>query len=549
MADSFPPFDRNGSPLLLRGARVYTLEGKRESASGLLLEEGRIRQVFSSEEDCRRYADGNRELDVMDLSGQVILPGFWDAHTHLEEFGQKWKEIDLDGVTSPDEVRQRIQTYLSEQDGEGWLKGRGWNPNQFQTRSWPHWKDLEPLDVDRPIVLYAHDHHACWLNRQALDRLRITADTPVPEGGEIRLDETGEPTGILKETAMDLLGEADAGPGPDETVDFLENAFRELLSNGIVGVHDIGDWDVYQAHRQLRQDRDQPIPRTGYFCMTPGWADVEEAHLSPDTDDVTPLTLLGLKVFADGTLGSQTASLLEPYSNALSQPGPTREEEKGTLIHSPEELRNWVHRARRQGFPTAIHAIGDRAGRVSLDAFEAVEKQTHESSLPWNHRIEHAQLLHPAEMDRFAELNVTASVQPCHIFQDRAVARRVWGGDRPSKPFPFASLRRAGAPLLFGTDVPVEKPDPLRNMYAALHRGRPDEQPWMPDERISRRAAFEYTCQSPARYMGYRGSIREDTRADLVVLSGDPFSGEPEKWMDLDVNYTFIDGSIVYSEQ
>ncbi len=527
----------------VRAAPVLTLRSDSNRAAGFLVRDGVISELY---EDRDRADERLKDFDgpVLDYGNRPVLPGFTDAHTHMISFGKALREVDLEGVRSVEEVRTRIRSAMDRFEDRDWILGRGWNPNMMSPDRWPHRSDLADLDTSKPIALQSHDQHAYWLNQQALSKLGIDKQTSAPSGGEVVKDDAGRPTGILKERAMELVdAHFQKKEGDDQTAGTgtradLKRAIDAAFRAGVTSVHDIGYLNSYDLYRDLLEEN-HTTPRVAYFCCREDWSQVEERDIQPGQGNEF-LRFAGLKLFADGTLGAQTAAMIEPFHEQLND-----EQSRGTLIHDPDDLEEWAVRAAEREFAVAIHAIGDRGVRVSLDALEAAGDRA-DPVAP--HRVEHAQLVHPEDLDRFRSLNVIASIQPCHIYQDRNVADRVWG-ERESIPFPVRTLLDRGADVYFGTDVPIEEISPFHNLQAAVHRGRSDEDPWRPSEAVSTETALTLACRDPASYLfqNRRGTLSEGTPADYVVLSKNPFDVAPDELGQINVLETRVQGGRMFA--
>lgn len=507
-----------------------------QEVSGFLVDQGKIRKILP-DTSAVSNAKGTVE-DWIAFEEGCILPGITDSHTHLRLLGKSLQSTDLEGIQSIQKVRSRMEEVAADSPDDSWLFGQGWNPNEFEEGRWPHREDLESSVISQPVVLESHDRHTIWLNTAALETLNINRQTSDPDGGTIMRDASGEPTGVLKEKAIYFVYNRLPSPEDETLRTWMDSAVEQAFEHGVTCVHDIGPLPAFRTLRSLSHEG-RTLPTIHYYVTKEHWEAVNhQKHHNNSKRQI--VSLEGLKLFADGTLGSQTAALLAPYRTQLNG-----QHTKGELVQSRQNLVEWISRAADRGFPTMIHAIGDRAVRVSLDAFEAVSNRT---SLHSPNRVEHAQFVHPEDRRRFADLDITASMQPCHLYQDRAVIEKVMP-DRMARAFPLQSLLQHDANLVLGTDVPIERMDPMRNLQAAVHRGEGDATSFVDEERISIEQALHRSCVSPARLTGdgsIRGSLKPGKLADFVVLSRDPTDVPPEKIGQVSIEHTFVRGECAY---
>jgi predicted amidohydrolase YtcJ len=460
--------------------------------------------------------------EVVDLGGRVVVPGFTDAHVHFPTWALAQNEVKLDGCTSLEEALERVRSAPLVEPGR-WLRGYGWRSGDWQPGREPTRHDLDAVTGDIPTALIAKDYHSLWLNSAAL--ARAGGDLEV-EGGVVERDEAGDPTGVLREEAAWRFKERHMRVPDDEYLAAMRAGVRLANARGVTAVHDkdgwlgaLGLWQQLDAAGALTLRVWQSIP-----------ADQVDAAraLGLRSGLGGPLLRLGyLKVFMDGTLGSQTAWMLDG---------------SGVRITSGEELAEIVRRGADAGFPVAVHAIGDGANREALDAFEATRDLWQPLGL--RHRIEHAQLLAPEDLPRFAELGVAGSVQFSHAPSDRDLADRFWAG-KLDGAYAFRSLVDSGAVVANGSDAPIEELDPLAGIRAGVRRTIDERPPWRPEQALTVEQAFRATCVAPAwlaRDERRRGTLVPGHAADLVVLDRDP-------WDDLDAKVvaTMVAGRWVHN--
>jgi predicted amidohydrolase YtcJ len=444
--------------------------------------------------------------EVVDLGGRVVVPGFTDSHVHFPTWALAQHEVSLDGCGSLDEVLGRVRGLGP--GPAGWLRGYGWRSGDWKPAREPTRHDLDPLTGDTPAALIAKDYHSLWLNSAAL--AFANGDLEV-EGGVVERDEHGEPTGVLREEACWRFKERYIVVSDDAYLEAMREGVRLANARGVTSVHDKDGWlGALRLWRKL-EERGQLTLRVWQSIPADLVGAAREVGLRSGLG--SPLLRLGyLKVFMDGTLGSQTAWLLDG---------------SGVQITSGAELAEIVRRGAEAGFPVAVHAIGDRANREALDAFEATQELWRPLGL--RHRIEHCQLLAPEDLSRFAQLGVACSVQFSHAPSDRDLADRFWAG-KTDGAYAFKSLLDSSAVVANGSDAPIEELDPLAGIRAGVRRTIDERPAWHGEQALSVDEAFQATCVAPAWLAGderWRGKLTPGYAADLVVLDRDP-------WADLD---------------
>lgn len=456
---------------------------------------------------------------------EVAIPGLTDAHLHLADGGIAIENVDLTaGRTLDDGLRIVAQAHV-QAPPEDWIEGHGWDSDRWG--GWPTAADLERVAPGRRVAIWAHDHHALWASQAALGAAGIDATTHDPAGGIIRRDGTGSATGVLHETAARLVMSRVPRPSQDRYERLIARLARDLVRLGVVAIHDPGAVSLQDglsgpiaAYRALAERGALPL-RVHACVREEQIAAVVEAGLrsgEPLSAGSDRARLGWLKLFADGTLGSRTAALLEPIEPEPDRPLPAGTE-RGVWMTPPERLAELATLAADNGIATMIHAIGDRAVRASLDALEPTVGR-----VPLMPRLEHVQLLHPDDRGRFAAAGIAASVQPIHLRADAAAARRLWGARAETTGYTWRTLAETGAVLAFGTDAPVEPIDPWPGLAMAVTRedatwpaGTP---PFGPDEALTLERAVRAACIGPAVVARERdrGRLTPGQRADLVVI-------------------------------
>ncbi len=526
--------------LLLANATFYTLDAAQPRPEALAIAGGRIAAAGSRAEMRALLAPGGREVD---LGGGVVLPGFIDAHLHLLSYGQTLREIDLVAIPSVEAALERVAARAATAPPGQWLSGRGWEQSIWPGGAFPSRADLDRVAPDHPVFLRRKCGHAGWANSRALELAGIRADTPDPAGGEIHRDPaTGRPTGILTENAMNLVGGLIALPDLEGAMAAIRAATAHLHRMGVVGVHNMEAALSLAAYQELR--------RTGMLGLR-----VLEQIPEAELDAAIALGLRsgfgdewirigGVKIFSDGSLGARSALMVAPYEG---EPDNT-----GIAVATAEHLARQVDKAARAGLAVFIHAIGDQANRNVLDAVEATRHAG--VGLHLRHRIEHAQVLQPGDLPRFAGLGVIASMQPIHCTQDMFIADAHWG-PRCRTAYAWSSLQSSGAALAFGSDAPVETPSVLEGLYAAVTRRRPDGAPgpdgWYPEECVTVEEAVRAYTLGAAYAAGEeesKGSLTPGKLADLVVLDRDILHVAPEEMREAEVTATMVDGAFVFQK-
>jgi predicted amidohydrolase YtcJ len=487
--------------LLIVNGRVWS-DGRLDGdADAVAVADGRVLAVGRSADLAPLAAAGAERIDA---AGATVTPGLVDAHLHLLAWARSRDEVALGGAASRREALGRIAAFLAGRPGPGPASGRGWDAGAWSEP--PDRASLDAVGGERAVLLHSRDYHALWVNGAALRAAGVTRITPDPPGGRIERDATGEPTGVVREHAVRLfapqLAAAVRGSDPDR----LDAAVRWLHAQGITAVHDFEDLEAIRALRALRDDPGRPRLRVVAHLPAEGLDEALAAGLASGAGDDW-LRTGTLKLFADGTLGSRTAALLEPYEGAA---------DSGMDLSPPAELARTAVRAAAGGLAVAIHAIGDRAVRSALDAVAAAAAVGPPCALP--SRIEHAQLVHADDLPRFARLRAWASMQPTHCVSDIEPARWGWGA-RVERSYPWRALLDAGATLVFGSDAPVEPPRPAAWLHAAVTRQRADGTPrggFTPGQRIGLDDALR-ACTAA----GVAARVARGVPADLVVWDAD----------------------------
>jgi predicted amidohydrolase YtcJ len=523
--------------MLLTNARVYTLDAQNRTADSVVVRDGRIAFVGRRDE----ITLAAREESI-DLGGRVLLPGFVDSHAHLIGLARGMMSLDVSGVRSIAEVAARVQESARVQPAGTWITGRGWDQSLWPGGAFPGHAALTAAAPEHPVSLTRVDGHASWLNAAALQAAGVTRESTDPAGGLILRDDAGEPSGVLIDLAQEFVRNVIPEPGEAETDAAIERAIARCLSVGLTGVQEMGiGLETVDAYtRMIERGR---FPFRNYAAVMgrsrSAWPYFRER--GPEIHPSGRLTLRAVKFLADGALGSRGAAMHEPYTDDAGN--------RGLMLLEPEEIERLTAEAVAAGFQPCIHAIGDRANSAVLDAFEAVLAR--DPGEDQRFRIEHAQILRPEDIPRFRRLGVLPSMQPTHCTSDMRWAPGRIGGERLPGAYAWRSLLDTGVVIPGGSDFPVEPPDPLFGIHAAVTR-RPrdgDDPGWQPRERMTRLEAVR-SFTTWAAYAAFEetvaGSIGAGKRADLVVLDGDPFTCDEQAIAAIPVVMTIVDGDVVF---
>lgn len=530
-------------PLALVNGRIHTLDPQLPQAQALLIRDGRVAAVGSDRHILRERPPGCR---VVDLGGRAVTPGLTDAHCHLLQYGFTLLAVDLYGVASLDELLRRVAAAAAGVPQGRWILGRGWDQDRLAEGRWPTRRDLDAVVPDRPVLLRRVCGHAAVANSRALELAGIDATTPDPADGRIDREAGGQPNGVLHEAAIRLVDRVIPAPDAATRRRALEAAIRRAHAAGLVGVHTQDVWDEGQVQEVLDLYRD--VRQAGL----PLRVDLLVGHRALDellglglkTGHGDDFVRIGpVKLFADGSLGARTAALTEPYSD---DPG-----NRGMLIHEPAELADLARRATAAGCQVAVHAIGDRAADVALDAFEHAAAGG--LAVARRFRLIHCQIMRREQWERMRALGVIADIQPRFTATDQRWVERRVGRRRLAASYAWRSMVDAGITICAGSDAPVEPIEPALGLHAAVHRTDDEGEPaggWLPGERVSPAEALRWFTRGAAYAAfaeGERGRLAPGFRADLVAWSHDPLQDDPAGLSSLRAALTVVGGRIVHS--
>ena len=542
--------------LVLYNANIITMDPSTPNVSAIALDRGRILAAGSDQEIISNYLKvenphGSDE-GMMDLQGRVVIPGLTDAHIHLENFALSLQKIDCE-THSRAECIQRVADQVRVKPVGSWILGHGWNQNNW-TEGFGSRTDLDAVAPLNPVYLTAKSLHAAWANSTALQIAKLDRNTPDPPGGRLGRDDQGELTGILFESAMELVSSVIPTPDENDLVKVIDNAQPVLWRMGLTGVHDFDRRRCFSALQilgkagklKLRVLKSLPLEDLDHAIAI--------GLRSGFGNDM--LRVGGIKAFSDGALGPQTAAMFQPYNGSNNN--------RGMLFLDSEELYEYGQKAIQNGFSMAVHAIGDRANHEVLDAF--LQLRELEGNLDFGgdvqkairsgfrHRIEHVQVIHPDDANRLAKLGVVASMQPIHATSDMFMADRYWG-ERAALSYAWRTQLQNGAVLAFGSDAPVESPNPFWGIFAAITRRRKNDSTrvsgWYPEQKLDVMEALRAYTTGPAYTASMEdriGKISPGYWADLAVLSENPFTCSPEELYEIESTATMVAGEWVYSK-
>ena len=527
---------------ILFNGNIITLDERRPRVSALAISYGRIVALGQGAE-LQRLADSNTAS--VNLDGKTVLPGLADAHLHWEAQARALKSVNVFEAPSKALAVERVAERARQSEPGEWITGQGWAQDLWDDRAFPDNTDLDLVAPHNPVFLSAKSGHAGWVNSAALAAADIVDSTSDPEGGQIMRAADGAATGILLETAMDLVQDRIPNPAPDQLADMMEDAQALALGCGITTIHDFDEPSCLVALQILRERGRLDLRVVKQINQR--WLDAAlETGIRRDFGDDW-IRIGALKLFADGALGAKTALMFEAYEG--------EPDNFGMAVVDKEEMVELVSRASKSGLPSSIHAIGDRAVHDVLDVFEIVRREEQARAEPAGnrrHRIEHVQIIHPQDVGRLAELDVIASMQPIHATSDMTTADRYWGARNRYAYNPRLQLDQ-GARIAFGSDAPVEPFDPFLGIHAAITRqrdGRPADG-WYPEARLSLHESLLGFTQGPAYAAGMEnrlGKLSEGYLADLIVLDCDISQVEPAAIPELKVRGTMVDGRWPYRD-
>jgi predicted amidohydrolase YtcJ len=529
--------------LIVSNARIYTVDESHPLADAMAVRGGKVQFVGSTRAAMALRGASTR---VIDLNGRTVIPGMVDAHGHVDNLGLALRTVDLTGTSSYDEVIARVAARAKTMQPGQWIIGRGWDQNDWGDTRFPTHDKLTAAVPNNPVYLTRIDGHAGLANAAALKAANITAQTRDPEGGHIERTADGSPAGVFVDNAQGLLRRVVPRPTRDEVKSDVRAAIAEAQKWGLTGVHDAGAssqvLDIYEElgkagqldFRMYAMISDDSTALAKWFARGP---------LVGGYDNT--LWIRSIKLYIDGALGSRGAALLDPYADMANT--------NGLLVSKPEHIGEVAARALKTGFQVNTHAIGDRGNRIVLDEYEKALKTTPVADHRF--RIEHAQILSPDDIPRFAELGVIPSMQASHQTSDMYWAGTRLGPTRLLGAYAWRSLLNNGSIIPNGSDFPVEQVNPLISFHAAFARQDAHDWPpngWYPEQKMTRDEALRSITLWPA-YAAFQenvmGSLTPGKLADFVVLDQDIMRVAPEQVLRTQVLATYVGGKAVYERK
>lgn len=521
--------------LLIKNAKIYTVDPRNPRASAIAIRNGRIAAVGN---DLKAYE--NVATRIIDAKGATILPGLIDAHGHVEGLGSSLEMLDLRGITSEAEIAGKVKAAAAKAAPGEWIVGRGWDQNLWVTKQFPTTESLNQAAPKNPVALTRIDGHATWANRAALDAADINQGTKDPDGGRIIRDPQGKPAGVLVDTAQGMVRRRIPTATPEQVQRHIARALEECARLGLTSVHDagVGNADIAAYHALLQQGK-MPVR---VYAMLSNQTALVDTWLARGPEIGEFLTIRSIKAYADGALGSRGAALLAPYADEKSA--------SGLMITGRDAIEAVSVKAAARGFQVNTHAIGDRGNRETLDAYAAALRGPNDKRF----RVEHAQVIAPEDFAKFQKYGIIASMQPTHATSDMGWAADRLGPDRVKGAYAWQTLIKLGVHLASGSDFPVELANPIDGFYAAVTRQDKQGKPaggWFPDQRLSREEALRsFTLEGAyaAFEESNKGSLETGKVADLVMLSADIMTVPAPEILKARVTMTIVGGKIVHQQ-
>jgi hypothetical protein len=525
--------------LVLVGGRVWAGKGL-AGGSAIAMGGGRVLAVGSDEAVRALAGPGTRTID---LHGRLVVPGFNDAHVHFLSGGFGLLSVDLRDAKDEADFARRIGDYAKTLPKGAWIQNGNWDHESWPSKALPTRQLIDALTADHPVFVSRLDGHMALANTLALKLAGITRDTKDPEGGTIVRDARGEPTGILKDNAEDLVDRVIPEPTREMNLRAARAALAEAARFGVTTIQDNSSTDALPTYQELRA-RGELTARFYVWRVIGAMAALKQAGVRTGLGDDW-VRLGALKILSDGSMGAGTAAFFEPYADDPST--------RGLLLYPVPELERLILEADAAGFQLAVHAIGDRANSLVLDAFEKAARAN--GARDRRFRIEHAQVVRKADLARYRALGVTASIQPSHCIDDMRWAEKRIGAARARDAYNFRSFLEAGIPVAFGTDWFVEPLDPRLGLYAAVTRELPQGGPpggWFPEEKIPLEDALDLYTRGSAHAefaAASKGTLEPGKLADAAVFGADLFSVRPRDILSTPVDLTIVGGRVVYERR
>ncbi|MCG8416788.1 MAG: amidohydrolase [Proteobacteria bacterium] len=532
---------RQPADLVLVGGDILTMDPERPRARALAIR-GELIVAVGDDADIRPLF--GPETRVVDLAGRMATPGLVDGHCHLFGLGSALEAVSLEGTKSPADAAKKVAASASGRAAGEWIVGRGWDQTRWPSRQFPHHSVLDAQVPDHPVAVRRIGGHTLWANRAALAIAGITRATRDPPGGRIIRDDSGEPTGVFVDAAMELVEKHIPEPTPAVRRRRILRAAHLAVLHGLTGVHEMGIDDATVAvYRELAASGQLPLRVNAYLS---GSAELiaSLSQRTPEPDSGTSyFSVRGVKLYSDGALGSRGAALLAPYSDDAQN--------RGLALLTADQLQNIAEVAASSGWQLAVHAIGDAGNRVVLDAYQAAIERRPGADLRF--RVEHAQVVALADLTRFGQLAILASMQPTHATSDMRWAEARLGPERIRGAYAWRAILKSGGRIVAGSDFPVEQVSPLLGIYAAVTRQDRDGNPprgWYPEQRMTlEEIIHSFTVEAAfAAFVEHRrGQLRPGYAADITVydrvLTGD------RSLLDTHIDSTIVGGRIAYERK
>jgi hypothetical protein len=527
-------YNANGYTPLYKGKMRH---GEVNTFTTLVIKDGKV--VKTGPDSLKNSFPG---ATLIDANGKTLLPGLIDAHGHVIGLGENLSQLDVRGAKSVDEITAKLNEFAKGK--EGWIIGRGWNQELWSDTRFPTAADLDKVVSDRPVILSRVDSHAIWVNSKALELANINADTPAPAGGEIIKDEFGKPTGIFIDKAETLVTQHMPATSAQSVSNALDAAGKHLLSLGITSTHDAGiDKTTWQVYKQRAELGTLPLRIVAMLsAASPDLNMMLKAGRYQDAQDF--LSIRSVKIYADGALGSRGAALIEEYAD--------RANHFGLMLETQEKLEQLFTLTFKSGFSANTHAIGDRANKIVLDAYQNVFKQT--GGILLRNRMEHAQIVSPEDIPRFKTLKIIPSMQPVHATSDMHMAEQRLTDKQLKGAYAWQTFLEQGSTIAAGSDYPVELANPFDGLYSAITRMDHNQLPengWRASEVLSREDALRAFTLGGA-YAAHQefklGSLEQGKWADFILVDQDYFKVPIEQLYKTQVLQTWIAGTLRYEK-
>ncbi|MEM7148397.1 MAG: amidohydrolase [Pseudomonadota bacterium] len=527
-------YNANGYTPLYKGKMRH---GEVNTFTTLVIKDGKV--VKTGPDSLKNSFPG---ATLIDANGKTLLPGLIDAHGHVIGLGENLSQLDVRGAKSVDEITAKLNEFAKGK--EGWIIGRGWNQELWSDTRFPTAADLDKVVSDRPVILSRVDSHAIWVNSKALELANINADTPAPAGGEIIKDEFGKPTGIFIDKAETLVTQHMPATSAQSVSNALDAAGKHLLSLGITSTHDAGiDKTTWQVYKQRAELGTLPLRIVAMLsAASPDLNMMLKAGRYQDAQDF--LSIRSVKIYADGALGSRGAALIEEYAD--------RANHFGLMLETQQKLEQLFTLTFKSGFSANTHAIGDRANKIVLDAYQNVFKQT--GGILLRNRMEHAQIVSPEDIPRFKTLKIIPSMQPVHATSDMHMAEQRLTDKQLKGAYAWQTFLEQGSTIAAGSDYPVELANPFDGLYSAITRMDHNQLPengWRASEVLSREDALRAFTLGGA-YAAHQefklGSLEQGKWADFILVDQDYFKVPIEQLYKTQVLQTWIAGTLRYEK-